>query len=282
MNKQLLWVIPLLVVVLGGVGISFLYGQSGSSIPSSLIAVVNPELTTVNQQVVARFTVPIPAGADLPLNINLIRIEPNGTNTVVGTLNDTGTNSDATAGDRTYTAQLSINEAQPKTLVFRTSAAFRGQLRRTLSSAVQFAVLAPTSRPVVLPPDPGEAGKTNVAGIDSDNDGVRDDVERFIVFSHPESESIRKALTYVAQSMQSATVTATMPPSGVQSADCLSYVASLRQIDSSDLYAQLKEQQLNTSARFQSYITQTPTSFVFGGPSDRSHTCPFDPFSLEN
>ncbi|WP_345984447.1 hypothetical protein WCX49_07335 [Sulfurimonas sp. HSL-1656] len=31
-----------------------------------------------------------------------------------------------------------------------------------------------------LPPDPGEAGKETLLGIDSNNDGVRDDLERYI------------------------------------------------------------------------------------------------------
>ena len=33
-----------------------------------------------------------------------------------------------------------------------------------------------------LPPDPGEAGKATLLGIDVNNNGVRDDVERYIAF----------------------------------------------------------------------------------------------------
>lgn len=40
-----------------------------------------------------------------------------------------------------------------------------------------------TFSPIALPPDPGEAGKATLAGIDSNNNGVRDDVERWIVLS---------------------------------------------------------------------------------------------------
>ena len=39
-----------------------------------------------------------------------------------------------------------------------------------------------TDIPVILPPDPGEAGKLTLAGIDSNNDGVRDDLERDSVY----------------------------------------------------------------------------------------------------
>lgn len=37
-----------------------------------------------------------------------------------------------------------------------------------------------------LPPDPGEAGKATIAGIDSDNDGVRDDVQRLLAVRWPQ------------------------------------------------------------------------------------------------
>ena len=43
-----------------------------------------------------------------------------------------------------------------------------------------------------LPPDPGEAGKETLLGIDSNNDGVRDDVERWIykTYNHPIERAI--------------------------------------------------------------------------------------------
>ena len=52
-----------------------------------------------------------------------------------------------------------------------------------------------TDVPVVLPPDPGEAGKATLAGIDSDQDGVRDDLEREIVYMYPQNQEIRRLLT---------------------------------------------------------------------------------------
>ncbi len=52
-----------------------------------------------------------------------------------------------------------------------------------------------------LPPDPGEAGKTTLQGIDSDNDGVRDDVQRFIKSSYPNSLPQRRAATQFAKNI---------------------------------------------------------------------------------
>jgi hypothetical protein len=54
--------------------------------------------------------------------------------------------------------------------------------------------LAITTRSTTIPPDPGEAGKATLEGVDSDHDGLRDDVQREIMFLAPESEKMRMAL----------------------------------------------------------------------------------------
>src|SRR5674476_1488495 len=51
-----------------------------------------------------------------------------------------------------------------------------------------------TDVPVTLPPDPGEAGKATLAGIDSNNNGVRDDLEREIVYMYPQNQEVRRVL----------------------------------------------------------------------------------------
>jgi len=51
-----------------------------------------------------------------------------------------------------------------------------------------------------LPPDPGEAGKETLLGIDSDLNGVRDDVQRYIVLTYPDQPNLQKALFQVARS----------------------------------------------------------------------------------
>ncbi|MFZ1735945.1 MAG: hypothetical protein WAU31_03360 [Candidatus Moraniibacteriota bacterium] len=55
-----------------------------------------------------------------------------------------------------------------------------------------------------LPPDPGEAGKATLAGIDSDGDGIRDDIQRYIARTYPGDENInvRKALRQDAEGFQ--------------------------------------------------------------------------------
>lgn len=55
-----------------------------------------------------------------------------------------------------------------------------------------------------LPPDPGEAGKATLAGIDSDGDGIRDDIQRYIALTYPGDQNInvRKALRQNAEGFQ--------------------------------------------------------------------------------
>lgn len=59
-----------------------------------------------------------------------------------------------------------------------------------------------TDVPVTLPPDPGEAGKKTLAGIDSNNDGVRDDLEREIVYMYPQNEEVRRVLRAMVKKIQ--------------------------------------------------------------------------------
>ncbi len=49
---------------------------------------------------------------------------------------------------------------------------------------------------ITLPPDPGESGKQTLAGIDSDHDGVRDDIERWILQRYKDTSLIAALRTY--------------------------------------------------------------------------------------
>ena len=54
----------------------------------------------------------------------------------------------------------------------------------------------------VLPPDPGKAGKVTLLGIDTDGDGVRDDIQRYIYLTYPDDKKLRLGLTYYAIEFQ--------------------------------------------------------------------------------
>ena len=56
--------------------------------------------------------------------------------------------------------------------------------------------------PPGFPPDPGEAGRKTLEGIDSDHEGLRDDVQRWIYARFPNDERKRKALRQMSISLQ--------------------------------------------------------------------------------
>lgn len=56
--------------------------------------------------------------------------------------------------------------------------------------------------PALVPPDPGEASKDTLTGVDRNNNGIRDDVERWIAKNHPTCARYRAALAQVALSIQ--------------------------------------------------------------------------------
>ena len=59
-----------------------------------------------------------------------------------------------------------------------------------------------------LPPHPGRSGNDTLAGVDADGDGVRDDVQRFIVEHYGYSERGVRALNNLARSYQVEILTA--------------------------------------------------------------------------
>lgn len=143
-----------------------------------------------------------------------------------------------------------------------------------------------------LPPDPGETGKATLAGIDSDGDGVRDDVQRYIALTYPDSEKVRTALTQYAISLQNALIDADDKEKSIQHAEesdragsCLWYV-----LGSLDERIKVRNNlilvMLNTDERNRAYFTYNDQlgGEVFNSvPYDeRSSSCEFDISSLPN
>lgn len=163
-----------------------------------------------------------------PTTVQLLRINTDGSSSLIAQMNDTGKNGDQKPGDKTFTAQFTLNELRPSTFSFEVTADFRGK-DLVRSAPQQFAVLAQHNNPVVLPPDPGDAGKTTIAGLDSDHDGVRDDLQRYIILTYPQSETERAGLIQLAKADQDFLITTTPADAlikantGLQAKDCLYY-----------------------------------------------------------
>jgi len=104
-----------------------------------------------------------------------------------------------------------------------------------------------------LPPDPGEAGNTTIAGADSDSDGVRDDVERYILMNTSPG-GIRQTLIAQAKLFQRTLVEtpqASMLTTMARNLECL-YSYSPR--DARGQSAKLLAEYLNTPERVAAYL----------------------------
>ncbi len=270
-------------LVLGGI---LLYGQNP---PTIAAPIATPGLVVVNTPTQVTFTVDLSGTPSaIPTGVNLLRLNSAGVQTIVATMGDNGKAGDVKAGDKVFTAVLTLNEAQPASFNFQVSAAFPGQLKRVLSPVLQFAALAPTTIPVVLPPDPGVAGKATIAGIDSDGDGVRDDVQRLIIFSAPDSARHREALKEQAVAIQHALLSQTdqqATDAGVaeiDSIECLDYLGKRNQ----GIWRQVLAQMLNTTDRIKAHDTAAARTngqvFTLLPDNIQNTACSFNMDTLSN
>jgi len=146
-----------------------------------------------------------------------------------------------------------------------------------------------------LPPAPGAAGKATLAGIDSDNDGVRDDVQRWIVMTYPNSQKTRAALTQMAKAMQVILLNATDAVNARKysleegrASDCLTHVRGqvlgLDNSDDYDIENEIQALYLNTYARSKAYLRHDAhlSGMFFSLPADYSTGCNFDPDVMPN
>jgi len=143
-----------------------------------------------------------------------------------------------------------------------------------LSSADQF-----------LPPAPGEEGKQTLLGLDSDNDGVRDDIQRYIYLTYPNDEKVRLAIMQIAIQYQGLLSQAEDSDAAFYHAtklarhgECLDYIAG--EI-AAEIIAALKAEILNTRERSTAYIKYNENlagSIIIGAPlKEWKNSCNFDP-----
>lgn len=141
-----------------------------------------------------------------------------------------------------------------------------------------------------LPPDPGEAGKATLEGIDSDNDGVRDDIQRYIALTYPDSERTRAALTQYVKSTQEALFITNDEAAARNNADesrraraCLRFILGdlneMRRVRVETL-----AHFLNTDSRSKAFIRYNSllSGQVFELITDRKAGCDFNPDAMKN
>ena len=112
-----------------------------------------------------------------------------------------------------------------------------------------------------LPPDPGPAGMATLAGIDSNTNGVRDDLERYIALTYPATSDAdtRAALTQYTKVAQGAMLDANDPvasqPHAQKLMDGVECLLFRRPNDARKLFLELQAKILNTMDRSKAYLT---------------------------
>lgn len=192
-----------------------------------------------------------------------------------------------------------IPAGKPRTLQVTFSASNSSPLR-TFDGTIQLRQRNNLARPlpvtvlvtvVPLPPDPGAAGKATLEGIDSDNDGVRDDIQRYIALTYPDSAKTRAALTQVAKHMQTELLDANNKQAaiadltaGVNAMDCLYFIVGSGNVRT--IFNELKARILNTRERSEASILfnqQIGGQGIGIAPiGERKSRCTFNPDTMEN
>jgi hypothetical protein len=126
-----------------------------------------------------------------------------------------------------------------------------------------------------LPPDPGKAGELTLEGIDSNRNGVRDDIERYVALLAPDDPTRRTALINLADAVQDTYLSAgtdisVLADQIVLRVGCVHRVTTSR--DASADISELMPRVLNTAGRARGYFLYNESlpsqSFAIPSPSD--------------
>jgi hypothetical protein len=160
--------------------------------------VASPPNFVINSPATIAFSIRIDTPTLNPTTVVLQRVDAQGNVlSTVGRMYDNGGGGDPIANDRRFTAQVPITETAVGRLHFRVTAAFRGNTPNATSASIFV-----DADPFPLPPDPGDQGKTTLEGIDLDNDGVRDDLQRWASLVYISDRESRLALLQIAKGAQ--------------------------------------------------------------------------------
>lgn len=139
-----------------------------------------------------------------------------------------------------------------------------------------------------LPPDPGDAGIATLPGVDSDQDGVRDDLQRFIELSHPDSAAIRAAFREISAAKQEILLASEHEADSIEASrkslasnECLVHIAGT---DAFSMIEAFKPELLNTWDRTKAWnrANQHFSGQTYRLSKDLSQSCAFDPSAFEN
>lgn len=244
-----------------------------------------PVLVSVGTPTAVTVTALITDPTLIPTSVNLLRINPTAPPTLIGQLRDDGTNGDQTANDKIFTGRTTINETAEGQVALQVNAAFKGTLTRAQSSVLTIFVTLQG-----LPPDPGPVGQTTLGGIDFDQDGIRDDVQRYIALTYSTSAKTRSALTQYAKAQQAFLLAGSnkqLATARAQDVDrAIACAAYSLPGSGSRLLMDLESHLLNTGQRASSYLAAdlelSGQFFAVLPANQRKGQCTIDPDSLPN
>ena len=102
---------------------------------------VIPSFIATNTPTMVTIVVTISDPSVISDSVSLVRLPMGGEQpSVLGKFHDDGKNGDATAGDRVYTIQVTFNEPKRGQIPLQVSAAFRGSLKRVMSSVTTVSI----------------------------------------------------------------------------------------------------------------------------------------------
>lgn len=138
-----------------------------------------------------------------------------------------------------------------------------------------------------LPPDPGEAGKSTLNGVDTNNNGIRDDIEIYIAVNFGSSQKSKEGLNQLATTLQQGIV-ATSEQGSVLAAnnfskamECLKYVSP-----NSQSWKSVQSMSVNTPERFSAWLAHekrlSGKIFPARPMSEWKNSCNFNPDNLGN
>jgi len=148
---------------------------------------------------------------------------------------------------------------------------------------VAFTVDATTSGQGPLPPDPGPAGAIPLLGIDSDRDGIRDDVQRYIALTYSHDTNAVNGLRILSATYQEMLKVPAGSVAAAKAANdkawrnrsCLVYLYGAR--EGHRRAKALFAEQFNTQARHKAWAAQDDLlgGQSFESPRNRSTSCDF-------
>ncbi|MEZ8967967.1 hypothetical protein BCS96_15855 [Vibrio breoganii] len=136
-----------------------------------------------------------------------------------------------------------------------------------------------------LPPDPGSKNDQTLVGIDSDLDGVRDDIQRYIVMNYGDNEALKLALLQGAKVNQLKLILSGdkeasrhVAKLSMRVVECVGFVSDM-DMDAFDEYQKITAKQMNTRQRskaYDQYQQNLAGSITYTTDGDGSESCEFD------